>query len=78
MVGECTSAKNHADMETKSRPVHRLGQLRQWNGLVLDMSENAVNGETEDKTMESSGELQCKQSLILGKETEESWKHLGA
>ena len=48
MVGEWTSAKNHADMETKSRPVHRLRQLRHLDGLVLDLSENAVNGEKED------------------------------
>ena len=49
MVGACTSAENCADLGTKSLPVHRLRQLRQWNGLVLDRSVNAVNGEKEDE-----------------------------
>ena len=48
MVGACTSAENRADSGTRSLPVHRLRQLRPWNGLVLDRSENAVNGERED------------------------------
>ena len=81
MVGACTSAENRTDLETKSLLVHRLRQLRRWSGLVLDGSENAVNGEKEDKqdeTVMCSGELQCKQSLILCKEAAESWKHQGA
>ena len=36
------------DLGTKALPVHRLRQLRQRNGLVLDRSENAVNGVKED------------------------------
>ena len=30
-----------------------------------------------DQTRMSKGEMQCKQSVILGKETEKSWKHQG-
>ena len=47
-VGACTSAEVRADLGTKSLPVHRLGQLRKWNGLVLDRNENLANGEKED------------------------------
>ena len=48
MVGACTSAANRAELGTSSLPFHRLPQLRQWHGLVLDRSEDAVNGEKED------------------------------
>ena len=32
----------------KSLLVHRLGQLRPWNGLALDPDENSVTGDKED------------------------------
>ena len=48
MVGACTSAENRADLGTKLLPVHRLRQLRQWNGMVLDPDENSVTGDKED------------------------------
>ena len=47
-VGAKTSAENRAELGTESLPVHRLRQLRQWNGLVLDRHENSVNGDKED------------------------------
>ena len=37
---------------TPSQLAHRLRQLRQWNGLVWDRSENSVNGDEEGWTME--------------------------
>ena len=33
---------------TKSFPVLRLRQLRQWNVVVLDRNENSVTGDKED------------------------------
>ena len=47
-AGACTSAENHADLGTKSLPVHRLRRLRPWNALVLDRDENSVTGDKED------------------------------
>ena len=47
-VGACTSAAHRADLERKPLPVHRLRQLRQWNGLVWDRTENSANGDKED------------------------------
>ena len=43
---ECRHAD--ADLETKSLLVHRLRQLMQWDGLVLDRLRNSVIGDTED------------------------------
>ena len=48
MVGACTSAEHRADLGTKSSPVRRLRQLRQWNGLVLDRNETSVNGDEKE------------------------------
>ena len=59
MVAACTSAENRADTKTKSLPVDRLRQLRQWNGLVLDRSENAVDGDMEDGQDERRATSQC-------------------
>ena len=42
VVGTCTSTENCTDL--KSLLARRLRQLRQWNGLVLDRSENSVTG----------------------------------
>ena len=53
MVGVCTSAEIRADLETKSLLVHRLRQLRKWNGLVLDRNENLANGDKEDRQDEN-------------------------
>ena len=52
-VGACTSAEIRADLETKSLLVHRLRQLRKWNGLVLDRNENLANGDKEDRQDEN-------------------------
>ena len=38
-VGARSSAENRADLGTKPLLAHRLQQLRQWNGLVLDRNE---------------------------------------
>ena len=73
-VGACSSAENRADFGTQTLPVHKLRQVTQWNGLVLDLRRVRKR---MNKTRESSGELQCKQSLILNQETEEAWKHQG-
>ena len=43
---ECRHAD--AELETKSLLVHRLRQLMQWDGLVLDRLRNSVIGDTED------------------------------
>ena len=74
MVGACASPENGAVLGMWSLPVRR-----QWNGFVLDRSEKRgeVVRRRMDKTRMSTGELQCKQSLILGKVTEESWKDWG-
>ena len=44
---ECrhADADAHAELETKSSLVHRLRQLMQWDGLVLDRHGNSVIGE---------------------------------
>ena len=47
-VGACSSAENRADLGTKPLPAHRLQQLRQWNGLVLDRNERLAIGGKED------------------------------
>ena len=38
------------------------------------MVDGEENRAVMDKTKKSSGELRCKQSLILDQETKESWK----
>ena len=48
MIGACSSAENRADLGTKPLPAHRLQQLRQWNGLVLDRNERLAIGGKED------------------------------
>ena len=46
---ECRHADADAELETKSLLlVHRLRQLMQWDGLVLDRHGNSVIGDTED------------------------------
>ena len=78
MVSACTSAENRADLGAKSLPIHRLRQLRRLNGLALDGTETSANGDGEmDRTRLGSEELQCKQSPILEKVMEDSWKHKG-
>ena len=47
-VGVCSSAEHRADLVTKPLPAHRLQQLRQWNGLVLDRNERLATGGKED------------------------------
>ena len=42
---ECRHADADAELETKSSLVHRLRQLMQWDGLVLDRHGNSVIGE---------------------------------
>ena len=78
MIGACTSAENRADLETRSPPVHRLRQLKQWNGVVLHRSENAVSGEKEDGQDKNEQQRAAVQTICdLGKEAEESWRHWG-
>ena len=47
-VGTCTAAEDRADLGTKPLPAHRLRQLRQWNGLVVDRNERLATGDRED------------------------------
>ena len=76
MVSACTSAENRADLGTKSLPIHRLRQLRQLNGLALNGTDTSANGDGRmDRTRLGSQELLRKQSPILDKVVEESWKH---
>ena len=48
-----------ADLETKSLPLHKLQQMRQWNRPVLDQSENSVNGDTYDGQDEKCVARRC-------------------
>ena len=45
-VETCASAENRADL--KPLPAHRLRQLRQCNGVVLDRNERLATGDSED------------------------------
>ena len=69
--GACASAENRAD-------VHRVRQLRQWNGLLLDRNENSVNGDKEDGQDEAEQQGAAVQTISdPGQGDEESWTHRG-
>ena len=60
MFGACSSAENRADLGTKLLLVHRLRQLRQWNGLVFGQTKDwRLVAKRMAKTRMSIGELQC-------------------
>ena len=67
MVGACTSAENRADLGTKLLPVHRLRQLRQWNGMVLDPDENSVTGDKEELDKMKSAQVQLVDEMSIQK-----------
>ena len=78
MVSACTSAENRADLRTKSRPIHRLRQLRQLNGLALNGTETSANGDREDGQNENGQPGAAVQTVSKSdKVMEDSWKHKG-
>ena len=74
----CTSAENRADLGTKPLPVHKLRQLTQWGGPVLDRYENSVNGDKEDGEDENEQHGAAVQTVSdPGQGDGGSWKRLG-